>query len=226
MKRRWSALLAGALLAALMLGGCAQDGASAAEVEARLLEDISARVGPGEAELVSLHYGSFSDENTREVAAVFRTVEDEAPSGTVGMPLCVYDADSLEPVAYLPTLSGDRGSSTAFYFLPTQGGRTYILALAGGAAQGTLFTWSHLLTLEDGAWVEHSIPGVDGDGGELFLATAHMGEPLMLTVLEQDGQFRGLHQYPELFGSVSTSLLWSAEEGAFVPLDENWMFVS
>ena len=82
MKRfRKFALLVPALLAALQLGSCTQDQASAASVEARLLEDMAARVGPGQLELVSLHYGSFSGNDAREVAAVFHTVEETDPAG-------------------------------------------------------------------------------------------------------------------------------------------------
>ena len=129
-------------------------------------------------------------------------------------------------MAYLPTLSGDGGSSTAFHFLNSQEGQTYILALAGGASQGILYTWPYLLTVEDGEWAEHPIPNVDQNKTYLFLATAHLGQPLVLTALEDDGQLRGLHQYTERLDDAAFSLLWSEGEGAFVPLDENWMTVS
>ena len=204
----------------LSLGGCASNHLSVASVENALIEDMTARINSGQLELDTIHFGSFSSGNSKEAAVVFHSMVDETdPSQPELTCLGIYNTETLTLVAYMYDYN-DQGSSTDFHFLSTQKGQTYILALTGGAAQGVLYSYPQLLTVEDGELVENHIPGIEQGTSNLVIATAHMGQPFLLTILKDDGEFRTIKEYPDLFSNVVATLSWSSEKCSFIPIDE------
>lgn len=195
----------------------------------KVADEVAGEQGNVEVVLRSLHYGGFSSASAQEMVALFDYKEPFGPSGDRAQLIALYDAATMELLA--ETRYGlDGGGGMGVYFLPRTEAGTQILILMGSVSQGIGWTRAVLLAVENGAWEECPLTKgseLDGSIDYLYLVTEHMDEKMLLTVLnhaEACAHPFSLLEYEKNFSDVAASLVWSAEDGAFVPLTEESLF--
>lgn len=226
-----------ALIFVLSCSGCKSDSAPQSvkeQLEAAMFErykvsdEVAGEQGNVEVTLRSLHYGGFSGASAQEMVAVFDYKEPFGPSGDRAQLIALYDASTMELLAEA-RYGLDGGGGMGVYFLPRAEKGTEVFILMGSVSQGIGWARAVLLEVEQGAWQERPLTKGDTLGagnGYLYLVTEHMDEKMLLTVLNRrtGPEPFNLLEYEKNFSDVAASLIWSAQDGAFIPLTEESLF--
>lgn len=235
---RKKSILLFALVFALLCSACKTDSAPQGVKEQleeemfnrhKVSDEVAGDGGNVEVVLRSLHYDGFSTASAQEIVALFDYREPFGPSGDRAQLIALYDASTMKLLA--ETKYGlDGGGGMGVYFLPRTEEGTRILILMGAVSQGIGWTRAVLLAAGNETWEEHPLTegdALDRGNDNLYLVTEHMDKKVLLTVL--DNAEAGAHpfnllEYEKNFSDVAASLVWSATDGAFVPLTEESLF--
>lgn len=156
-------------------------------------------------ELISIRYGSFTQENTKELFAEFRYVSPPHVAGLERTIATICSVDTLKIISH-KVFAADKVSIN---LLPTKSERKYILYLGETTSQGLTTQVVDVLKINGETWIETFSDEVLPSDGCHYVFTS---DSELLKVRLKDNQ--SMVDYNE----IVTSQKWDIEKESFIPI--------